>query len=351
MLVLLGVISVQPVMAKTNFMTTDVPVADYSKQALQTSLQEALSQVLVKVSGNPSVMTLPQVQNELQHINSMVSAYSYDNNLATDGKPGLSLKVAFNDHSIKRLLRSAGQPVWSADRPTTLVWLQVQHQNGDVDMIAPSGVADSPLASALNQDAQARGLTLMFPMFDLEDQSNMGSERRGQGLNVSQIQQASSRYHVMSMLAGVVHEVGGHWQADWLYILDGAPIRWQDEADSPQALAAQAVNELAGSMISQLAMASPEQSEATVILHVRGIDDLSQYAMVQDYLQGLNPVTKVSLETVDPDELVLRVRFQGQLNELKRSIQSGHRMNPSSSDWLQQDDSPTLAYHWLGGVG
>ena len=342
---------VQPLEAKTNFMTADVPVADYSKQALGASLQVALAQVLVKVSGNPSVMTLPQVQNELRHLNRMISAYSYDNNVQTNGRKDMVLKVAFNDHAIKRLLRAAGQPVWSADRPSTLVWLQVQHQNGDFDMVAPSGVSDSPLASALNQDAQARGLTLMFPMLDLEDQSNLGIERHGQVLNVSQIQQASSRYHVMSMLAGVAHEVGGHWQADWLYILDGAPIRWQDEADSAQALASQAVNELAGSMISQLAMASPEQGEATVILHVRGIGDLSQYAMVQDYLQGLNPVTKVSLETVDPDELILRVRFQGQLSELKRSIQSGHRMNPSSSDWLQQDDSPSLAYHWLGGVG
>lgn len=338
-------------LAKRDFMTTSVAVADYSSQALKQSLTQALAQVLVKISGNPSVMTLPQVQNEVAHINHLVAAYSYQASADAAGKSQLNLKVAFNDHAIKRLLRSAGQAIWNADRPSTIVWLRVSHQDGERSSVSSDGVNDSPLALALEHDAKSRGLHVLFPMQDLTDQAAFGNDADQAMLNVTELQQASKRYHVMSMLSGSAKEVGGHWQADWLYVFDGAPIRWQDEADSVDVLAHRAIDNVAGTMISQLAMASPEQNESSVLLHVVGVNDLGQYAMVQEYLQALSPVTKVSLETVDANQLVVRVRFQGTLHELQHAISASHRMDPSSSDWLQQQDSPTLAYHWLGGVG
>lgn len=338
-------------LAKRDFMTTSVTVTNYTSEALKQSLTQALSRVLVKISGNPSVMTLPQVQNELTHINHLVAAYSYQSTADASGKPQLNLQVAFNDHAIKRLLSSAGQPIWNADRPATVVWLQVNHQSGDRNRVSADSLSESPLASALDRDAKSRGLRLLFPMQDLDDQAAFGGDDHEPLLNVTELQQASKRYHVVSMLSGYAKEVGGHWQADWLYVFDGAPIRWQDEADSVEQLAQRAVNNVAGTMISQLAMASPEQSESSVLLHVAGVDDLGQYAMVQEYLQALSPVTKVSLETVDANQMVVRVRFQGTLHELQRAINASHRMDPSPSDWLQQQDSPTLAYRWLGGVG
>lgn len=332
------------VFAKSNFMTTAVAVDNYSPKALHQSLTDALAQVLVKVSGNTAVMTLPQVQNELPRINELVSAYSYQS------APSLQLRVAFNQRAIKRLLRAAGQSVWNADRPATLVWLDIQGTDNE-QMVSAGAAGEQAVAQALVRDATLRGLNLIFPMMDLTDQNYFTLGTADQLLNVGQVQAASKRYSVSSILSGKVKEIGGHWQADWVYILDGAPIRWQDEADSVDQLATAAVNNLAGTMISQLAMASSDQGQSTILLRVSGIADLSQYAMVQDYLQSLKPVSKVTVETVDPSQMVIRLEYQGQLNQLKRVIRDGQRLGADQTEWLQQANNPTLAYHWMGGVG
>ncbi|MDF1655413.1 MAG: DUF2066 domain-containing protein [Coxiellaceae bacterium] len=339
------------VLAKSDFMTTKVAVENYTPKALHQSLMDALAQVLVKVSGNTAVMTLPQVQNELPHINEVVSAYSYQTNDSNEnGIPPLQLKVAFNERAIKRLLRSAGQSVWNSDRPATLVWLDVQNSKSDA-MVSAGEASEQPVAQALVRDATARGLSVIFPMMDLADQNYFSTGTTDQLLNVGQVQAASKRYSVSSILSGKVKEIGGQWQADWVYILDGAPIRWQDEAESIDQLVVAAVNNLAGTMISQLAMASPDQNQSSVLLRITGIADLGQYAMVQDYLQSLKPVSKVTVETVDPSQMVIRLDYQGQLNQLKRVIRNGQRLGADQTEWLQQADNPTLAYHWIGGVG
>ena len=338
------------VMAKSDFMTTQVAVVGYSKAALNQSLQNALAQVLVKVSGNTSVMTLPQVQNALPHINGMVSAYSYVAKEAPQDSPSqLQLKVAFNQRAIKRLLHAAGQSVWNADRPSTLVWLDVQTKNEE--MVSAGDADQVPVAQALVRDATERGLAMIFPIMDLADQNYFSLGAMNDLLNVGQVQAASKRYSVNSILSGRIKEVGGQWQADWLYVLDGAPIRWQDEADSVDQLAVSAINNVAGTMISQLAMASPDQGVSSVLLRINGIDDLSQYAMVQDYLQSLKAVTKVTVETVDPAQMVIRLDYQGPLNELKREIRKGQRLDQNQTEWLQQANNPALAYHWRGGLG
>ncbi|MDF1795679.1 MAG: DUF2066 domain-containing protein [Coxiellaceae bacterium] len=342
------------VQAKSDFMTTLVAVNNYSPKALRQSLTDALAQVLIKVSGNTAVMTLPQVQNELPHINELVSAYSYQSNdnhadNQANNTPPLQLKVAFNQRAIKRLLRAAGQSVWNADRPATLVWLDV-HSTQNEEMVSAGGANAQPVAQALVRDATSRGLNLIFPMMDLSDQNYFAVGATDQLLNVGQVQAASKRYSVSSILSGKVTEVGGQWQADWVYILDGAPIRWQDEADSVDQLAVAAVNNLAGTMISQLAMASSDQGQSSVLLRISGIADLSQYAMVQDYLQSLKPISKVTVETVDPSQMVIRLEYQGQLNQLKRVLRNGQRLGADQTEWLQQADNPTLAYHWIGGV-
>lgn len=348
-----GVAVAAPVLAasKSSFMTADVVAVDYSKLALNKALTAALAQVLVRISGNPAVMTLPQVQNHVQHINNLVASYSYQSEMNDQGQSELHLQVAFIDHAVKQLLRASGQPIWSAARPVTLVWLQLQNPQGQWGTVASDNQHVAPLALALDQDANARGLSLMYPMMDLDDQANLAGVHLSQGLNVTQLQHMSLRYHVSSMLSGVARDIGGQWQADWLYILDGAPIHWQDEAASVQELANRAIDNLSSTMVSQLAMTSPEQGDAAITLHITGVGDLSQYAMVQEYLQSLAPVNKVSLEAVNADELVLNIRFQGQLGQLKQALMTGHRLTPNRSDWLQQDNSPSLAYRWVRGNG
>lgn len=334
---------------KPQFLSADVPVPDRSPQAFQQALPQALAEVLAKVSGNVNVMTLPAVQAQKKQWGSMVQAYTYRVQSNEAGEPDLHVAVQFDGHAIRQLLSRAGQPVWTAARPKTLVWLW---QGSALDSATTAqSEGDDPLARALDQAAKQRGLALMFPLMDIEDQGHLGetSHAANSLLDSGELQLAARRYQTTSILAGQISEVGGNWQAHWLYLLDGAPIRWQDEARSPEILGQRALEHVASSMISQLAMSDPSMPDNHIVLQVAGVEDLDQYAMVQEYLLRLSPVNKVSLKAVAPDGLTIAVTYSGARAALQHALQSGHMM-ALDADGITPENDDRLALRWFGGV-
>lgn len=335
-------------------MQAQVPVTGHSSQALSKAMPAALSQVLVKVSGNNAVMTLPAVQNALPHVSDMVKSYTYrmvSNPMDPTAAPVLMADITFDQQAVTKLLSAAGQPVWGKDRPKTLVWLDVTSANGSEQMLASANSDRSPLAVALTTDATNRGLGLIFPINDLTDQVNL-TDSSNNLLNQAQVLSASKRYGAQSILAGKVVDNQGMWQAQWLYILDGAPITWSDSQTSLQALADNAINSMAANMVSQLAMASPTTGSNTVLLQVSGVDDLAEYVKVQKYLRAMKQVSSVSLKGVSQQAMTLTVSYQGSQMALRQSLNASPFLVPDvNSDAVEAADHNALGYHWQGGAG
>jgi uncharacterized protein len=334
----------------SSMMQASVAVTDHSPVSLKKVLPTALSDVLVKLSGNASVMTLPSVQNEVPHINDIVESYSYSMQAPNAASaPMLMANITFNKKAITALLNNAGQPVWGADRPVTLVWLDQVDGLDHANFIGSADQATDPMALAMSADAKARGLELMFPMMDLTDQSDVGDDPSNI-FSDHHLSLASKRYGTQSVLSGKVVQSGNQWEAHWKYVLDGAPIEWDDTASSLNQLALNAVNAMAGSMISQLAMASPEAPTNMVVLSVSGISDLGQYARVQKYLTALGPVNSVSLQGVNANGMMLKVQYSGTEDVLKQAIVSKPQMQVDMTAVANLEGPPSqvLAYHWQG---
>ena len=94
--------------ANTNNQAT-VAVTDRSAAALQLALQSAFSQVMTKMSNNPSVMSIPAVQTASANLTPWVQSYAYVEQLNPNNShasPTLMLQVVFNQTGLMQLLKT-----------------------------------------------------------------------------------------------------------------------------------------------------------------------------------------------------------------------------------------------------
>lgn len=90
-----------------------VAVTDRSATALQLALQSAFSETLIKMSGNPNIMTLPAIQKASQNLTQWVQSYTYidanQSNATSAAAPGLLLQVTFDQLGLQQLLQATTQ--------------------------------------------------------------------------------------------------------------------------------------------------------------------------------------------------------------------------------------------------
>jgi len=316
-----------------------VPVNDTSLAARQIALPKALSQVLVKLSGNPKIMTVPMIQEALGQVNQLIQSYDYLNQTLADHSSQLILRVTFNETALKQLLRNLGQANWSDQRLLTLMWIQmVSHGNAMV----LSSTNDMHLSQEVQKTAQLRGVPILFPTMDLQDQSFISSK---DPFNRSLLQQAVMRYGADAILGGYVRENNHQWQGRWFLLAKGVPYQWGSKADSIEILLQDAVNDMANLMANQLAMVDDQALQSDVILQVNQVENLEDYVTVLSKLRRLTSVAKVTTQKINDSSLLLCVRVAGGEQALSNALASeSHFVALNRPDTLEHQAD--LWYRW-----
>lgn len=313
-------------------------VPDRSPTALSNAINKAFSQVLIKLSGNPQVMTLPAIQNALPDLQQWVKSYAYESQTSPEGIVTLQLTVAFDESSLTQLLREAGQASWSANRPLTLVYF-----DGDAD----DWQAD------VAKLAKDRGIPVIFPEMDLSDQMIMGdpaqTQEADQSADVSdqQIKEISSRYGVSSMMTIQIHQQADNaWTADGQYWLNGQSTPWHIVSSTKQGVVTNLLNKMAAMMMSRLVVSDNEALKSTVTLSVTGVNDIADYAKVMHYLRGREDVTDVSVKDVTTTGVIFSVHITGDIPQFKKVLASGDRLHEVNTDLVENEHHADLYYFW-----
>ena len=126
----------------------------------------ALQQVLIKVSGNAQINALDESKALLKKTQSLLSQFGYRN--FADKRYFVAV---FDQSKINQALRDMQQPIWGETRPQTLIWLLVDGDNGR-NLISDNMInsdQDELLSAALTTAQQQRGISLRFPLMDLDD--------------------------------------------------------------------------------------------------------------------------------------------------------------------------------------
>ena len=319
-----------------------VAVANASSSARQAVLPKALGQVLVKLSGNPAVMTVPAIQNALDDMDSLIQSYAYLNQEQADGKSQLQLQIRFDLKALKQLLQRSGQADWPDNRPLALLWIQVPDQYGSTIL---SNTNDTPVSQVVKQTAKLRGVPILLPTMDLQDQSLLNKETST--FDQALLTQVSHRYGAAAVLAGRIQQNGTQWQGSWLLLMNDTPYQWRNSADSMNTLLQRSINDMVNLMANQLSVTDNKDLQADVTLDISNVQNLDDYAKALQAIRHLTPVTGASIKDMNGSDLLLLVKTIGGEQALitALSLQSRFIALDAADDSSGNAD---LFYRWRG---
>jgi len=321
----------------------NVPVASRSQVDLNKAISAALRQVLIKISGNSGVVTVPSVQEGMTKPSSFVQSYGYSAQLDAKGQQKLMLHVNFNAAAVKQVLREARQALWGRNRPLTAVWIVVAHDNNQT-LLASN--PDDPIVKELQQNADRRGLPIIIPMMDLEDVDTVSLDDIS-NLIPDNVLRATNRYGAANILIGTLSQSAvGEWQGNWLFELNGEQMLWQTNGQSAEQVVTEITDNMADAMAARFAVLEDDSLTAVVRLRITGVNGLEDYSQVIHFLRGLTPVTQVDIAMVEVNDILLDVTTSGGEEALVYLLGLSHELVQDGDLNVSEDDSHPLDYRW-----
>lgn len=320
--------------------SAEVPVADQGQAALAGASREALSVVLVKVSGSPAVLDNPDIAAALGDARSKVQQYAYRR--GDDAGGGLAVRFEFDRQLVNDLVTGAGEPLWTANRPAVLAWFVVQAQDGPVFL--GSDTAPEQARSMLAAFAR-RGVPARLPLLDLEDAAAL-SAAEVQALDAGKLREASARYDVGHIVAARINVLStGQTVGQWSYFFEDERLDRQVSGADFDAHLRAGADFVATAMASLYAVAPVDGDNGGILMSVSGIRAYADYAAVLKWLEGLELVDRARVVRVSGDRLELRLDARADAAQLPSIIELNARLTRSPAP----DPGMQLSYQWQGG--
>ncbi|MDB2705445.1 DUF2066 domain-containing protein, partial [Pseudomonadota bacterium] len=229
----------------------------------------------------------------------------------------LKVVLSFNPSGVNSALKNAGLPIWGVSRPETLIWLGVE--KGEQRLVVS---ADEPtgLTQALATAAENRGLPILFPVMDLQDQSQVTFADLSADFTQT-IEAASQRYgSPVTLMALAKVNADGNVQVRWNMLINGESERWQSRGDASNAMKI-GMDELANRLARQFShrIAESEQSNK-LALQIGGVNDYQDYVRVVNYLNQIQYISEVQVTNLAAESLELTVEFAGDIKVFNRIV-------------------------------
>ena len=350
LVLLLGVAQKLEAVTLENLYQAEVLTDSQSDAQRRIDASEGLLQVLKRVSGRSEILRNPIIVAALKTPEQYYSEFSYARVDAAKTETGVEpvpdsqgtvaqrqvMRIRFAPSLIAKILREADLPVWGSNRPSVLSWMAIDDESGRQVL----GEANESLFSkTLTQVAQARGVPLLLPLWDLEDSRGVSSSEIW-GRFLGRIEAASQRYSPDKILVFRAEpEFSNQWRGDWSL---GEGGQWRSGTVYGETQA-----QLATSLVAALASVLSEQYAVTstrseVLLTVEGITEIQDYAEVSRYLEGLTQVMSVQPVRVLSDMIEFKLRSEGEVQQIIDVIALDRKLSLLRLD----ESSSTLWYRW-----
>lgn len=327
LLIMFGITSAQAA-AGNGLYQAQVPVPSQSKADWQRAMPQALTQVLVKVSGNENIVQAPHIKQQLVNAAALVQSYSYLNNTNANGQSVILLQVQFNEQAVNQLLHQLGTSSWGNNRPLVLIWLATPDTKGQTLL---SSTSSAPAVAALQKAANRRGLPILLPIMDLEDQQQVTLTDVEQSIPGGALQSAK-RYGANAVLEGNVTNVNGQWSGQWQLLLPtNNNLTWNTQGSNMNQVLTTAINKVADNMASQFtAQADSNQQNQQITIRVTSVNGLDDVTNVLKYLRSLPPVTSAEVMGINTNDVLVNITITGGLDALNAAIGAGTELQPQA---------------------
>lgn len=186
---------------ETNIARVTVP--DQSTSSQRKAVTKALSDVLIKMTGQPDAVRNPALRSAIRSASQYLLSYRFE--ITTDNE--LQYVAEFDKDALMTLLREQELPVWGERRPESLVWLAIEGDDHK-RFILDEGQAQSQqseIANVMTQVANDRGIRLSLPLMDLTDTQAI-SVYDVWGRFAERLSAASARYTVDGVLGARLYK-------------------------------------------------------------------------------------------------------------------------------------------------
>ena len=278
-----------------------VPVADQTQASRKPAVRAAFDAVVVKVSGTRDSLTNPAIAAAADSAETLISSLRYERDPASGE---LRLEVGFMETPVQAMLEQSGAPVWGASRPQTALWL-VEDTGSGRNAVSPENLN---WAQALRAAMRTRGVPLLLPSWDLEDDMALPLARLW-GLFEQDIAAAAQRYPADAYLAGRI--LGNDQALSFAGYLQSGTERTPVQLSAADAagLAAAIADMLAEQYSDRYAVVALPQELAAggQVIRVSGVDGFSAYRRLIDYLGAHVAIRGLRVLRVSGSEVTLSV--------------------------------------------
>jgi len=264
-----------------------VPVADETVSKRNPAIKQALIQVLVKLTGDRNIRGSSDIAPLIERPERFVQQFRYRQveDQEEQNVQSTELLVQFDENALNEGLRSS----------------------------------------------TARGLSLLFPLLDLEDSSQISVSDVWGGFK-EPIANASNRYQADVILTGkVIQVLPNLWESKWTAYINDQAESWTSQGELVEIVLKEGVDELADRIASQYVNTGPTVSEVLELI-VTDIDDVDEYARALSYLESVQSISSVQVKRVSRNNVVFTLVNRGGLAAIDQSITLGKTLELVSNN-------------------
>jgi len=300
----------------TSLYQINIPVISQQADLRKQAFHDALLQVLIRASGNSTIANEPSIIKQISNAEEFVDEYSYERHFTAPNFSWL-LKVNFDADSVNRLLRNGHATVWGENRPLILFWV--------VNSLSAQGVQietlgdDNGVANIIKQQADRRGLPIIFPLMDLSEMGRISFADIGSA-NFSVLLPAAKRYGSDFVLAGRIFHDGNGYHFAAIINLKQEQLKWDVAGQTLPKVLSDFMDRLANTLAARYASLMTEQAQSELQMTVIGIHESADIDKVLHYLGGLPPVVNIRIIQVNGGSVVLDLSLRGTLSAFSETI-------------------------------
>ena len=301
----------------------EVFVDDQSVSSRERAMESAMKLVLVKLTGDRNADSRLELRPVISQAGDYVQQYRYlepdiDQPLAgLDDQ--LPIIIRFDETNLNNALRNLGIQVWGRERPSTLVWIAKQDESYR-DIIQPETFPE--VFSEIEGRAKERGIVLINPLFDLQDNSALRPSDIWGEFHFS-VKNASQRYYPDIILTGKIEApVPGIWEGQWTIYLGDSLEQFSTEGSYLEAVLREGVDGLSD-IIANNYSTTIMADVGTVLLQIVDIITVEQYAKVLKYFESLSPVTEIEVLEITPGQIDFKIHAHGGASAIIQAINFG----------------------------
>lgn len=308
-----------------------LPVASQRVNEINRVQKVGLETVLERLTGERNIKRTPTINSALQNAQNFVLQHSFGVTRADAENQTTSqfATIEYDPAAIKDLVRTAGLPLWTANRPAVLIWL-THVENGSFQFVEGDSNPDHPLVQAVRNAALARGLEIRWGEKSVPD---YGVYNFADHLLVHnwEFTRLASKYKVDVVLAIDLTPFQSHFlvRSSIPFGIPIAPI-WSDIFDNSVGAVESVVHTLADELAALYRVESRGIFQFEIL--VENVERIEVYQAVVQYLNTWEFIDRVELTSVRGTSFRFTIYASSSREQFFEHIMYDGRLESTSKD-------------------